>query len=290
MKTLSATLRSYLQRIRTSPDATMYTATIYELTLSIGSVIRVTSSDIDLVVEGQRYSADSIMFHNLLYRASIGLDSDQQNITLLYRETDTIGGISFAAACANGLLAGATLRMWEVYYEDRVGGDYVGSVLLFSGRVLTVTRCGSVSAEIVVGNTLVVLENDMPRNVYSATCNHVVYDSGCTLLREDHMVETSVGAGSGQRYIFTSDAISDLIGGYAEFVTGPCTGLRATIKNVTPGVSVELLFAPPVSPEEGDTVRMYKGCDRTHTTCRDKFSNLDNFRGYSYVPPPQYAQ
>ena len=290
MKTVSAELAAYLEEIQSSPDACMFTATIYEVVLQIGRTIRVTSADADLTVNGDVYSADSIMFHNLLYKSTIGLDADHQNVTVLYRETDKIGGITFAAACANGILAGATIKMWEVYYRDYVGGDYVGDVLMYSGRILSVESCGSVSAEITVGNSLVVLENDMPRNVYSATCNHTLYDSGCGLNRADFMVETEVGAGSNLRYIFTPAAAAAMIGGYLEFITGPCTGLRATVKNVTNGVLVELLFSAPQLPEEGDTVRIYQGCDRIHTTCRDKFSNLPNFRGYSYVPPPSSAQ
>jgi len=34
----------------------------------------------------------------------------------------------------------------------------------------------------------------------------------------------------------------------------------------------------------GDTVVAQAGCDRTFTTCRDKFSNLINFRGEPYIP------
>jgi uncharacterized phage protein (TIGR02218 family) len=42
-------------------------------------------------------------------------------------------------------------------------------------------------------------------------------------------------------------------------------------------------------PAAGDTFTVYFGCDHTPGTCRSKFNNLANFRGFPYVPPPQMA-
>jgi hypothetical protein len=43
------------------------------------------------------------------------------------------------------------------------------------------------------------------------------------------------------------------------------------------------------TPTPGDTFTVYQGCDHTPGTCASKFSNLANFRGFPYVPPPQMA-
>lgn len=43
------------------------------------------------------------------------------------------------------------------------------------------------------------------------------------------------------------------------------------------------------APASGDAFTVYQGCDHTPGTCRSKFNNLPNFRGFPYVPPPQMA-
>ena len=39
----------------------------------------------------------------------------------------------------------------------------------------------------------------------------------------------------------------------------------------------------------GDQFTIVAGCDRTHTTCRDKFSNILNFRGEPYIPGQDFV-
>jgi hypothetical protein len=42
-------------------------------------------------------------------------------------------------------------------------------------------------------------------------------------------------------------------------------------------------------PVAGDNFVVYKGCDKTMTICQNRFSNLANFRGFPFVPPPELA-
>jgi len=34
----------------------------------------------------------------------------------------------------------------------------------------------------------------------------------------------------------------------------------------------------------GKQVIVYAGCDKTPQTCKNKFNNLQNFRGFPYIP------
>ena len=34
----------------------------------------------------------------------------------------------------------------------------------------------------------------------------------------------------------------------------------------------------------GDTFTVTAGCDKTLATCRDRFANVDNFRGFPHIP------
>jgi uncharacterized phage protein (TIGR02218 family) len=35
---------------------------------------------------------------------------------------------------------------------------------------------------------------------------------------------------------------------------------------------------------EGDTFEVVAGCDRTFATCKSKFNNVRNFRGFPHIP------
>ena len=39
----------------------------------------------------------------------------------------------------------------------------------------------------------------------------------------------------------------------------------------------------------GDTFAVTAGCDKQFTTCRSRFSNADNFRGFPHIPGNDYV-
>ena len=41
---------------------------------------------------------------------------------------------------------------------------------------------------------------------------------------------------------------------------------------------------PPVAPALPVRVRLVEGCDRRLATCRDRFANVVNFRGFPHIP------
>ena len=69
-------------------------------------------------------------------------------------------------------------------------------MILFKGRIGTVDNVGRTSAQITVNSDLVLLDLQMPRNVYSPACQHVLYDSGCTLIKSAFGTAGTVGTGS----------------------------------------------------------------------------------------------
>jgi len=47
---------------------------------------------------------------------------------------------------------------------------------------------------------------------------------------------------------------------------------------------IYLLQPPPSGWAASDAVTLYAGCDRKHSTCRDKFDNMANFGGFPLHP------
>ena len=51
-----------------------------------------------------------------------------------------------------------------------------------------------------------------------------------------------------------------------------------------------MLWSPPVDPiQPGDTFEVTQGCDKTLATCRDRFANTENFRGFPHMPGDDFA-
>ena len=75
--------------------------------------------------------------------------------------------------------------------------------------------------------------------------------------------------------------------GLLRFTSGANAGQSVEIRShaVRDGVvSIELWQEPARAMSEGDTVTVTAGCDKQLETCRTKFGNAVNFRGFPHMP------
>jgi uncharacterized phage protein (TIGR02218 family) len=287
MREASAALLAFLAQARAAADAPLLCADCYTFSLRDGSTLAYTNADVPVTLGGAVFLANSVLVDGLRYRCSTGLAVDQQEITVAARATDTIGGVPFLAALRNGVLDGAEVQRERAFLSSW-SAPPVGSVLLFKGRVATIDEIGRTSARITVSSDLVLLDVDMPRNLYSPACVHVVFDSGCGLLRNAFSAQGVVGAAPGALRIPWAASSPAYAQGVVLFTSGVNAGLSATIKNAD-SASLTLSYPLLNQPAAGDTFTATQGCDHTQATCQAKFGNLANFRGFPYVPPPSYA-
>lgn len=71
--------------------------------------------------------------------------------------------------------------------------------------------------------------------------------------------------------------------GQVRFLTGPAAGVNREIYSHV-GTSITLRRPSPVLPLVGDKVLLVVGCDKRITTCKTKFGNHLNFRGFPRIP------
>ncbi len=290
MKPASTALISYLNAVRASPDVPLVMADAFSFTLRSGLILCYTNVDVAFSYGGVTYLANSILIDGLKYKASVGLEVDQQQITISALATDTVsGGAPFLQALRDGAFDGCEIDRMRVFFSDRVGGTAIGAVTLFKGRLGTVDQIGRTSAKLTVNSDLVLLDIDMPRNIYQPTCLHTLYDSGCTLIKNAFGSNGTVGAGSTASLINWSGANANFQQGSITFTSGVNVGVTANVNAVVAGTSLTLGYPLQSTPAAGDTFTVYYGCDHTPGTCQSKFGNLTNFRGFPYVPPPQMA-
>ena len=288
MKTASAALIAFLNAARANPDAPIAFAVCFTFTLATGTVLAYANVDQPVVYNGLTFRADGPLVQGLKYKASVGLEVDKQQIVIAARPTDLIAGAPFLEALRDGAFDGATVQRDRVFMTA-LGTTPIGGVTLFHGRVSTVDQVGRTSATITVASDLVVLDYDMPRNLYSPTCLHTLYDSGCGVPRGTYAANGTVGAGSTATLIAFSGAQASHAQGSIVFASGVNANLRATVKSVAVGASLSLIYPLPSPPAAGDAFTVYAGCDHTQATCSSRFANLAAFRGFPFVPPPQIA-
>ena len=290
MKPASGDLIDYLNAARANPDVPLLMADAFTFTLLSGLILCYTDVDVTFTYGGNTYLANSVLVDGLKYKASIGLEVDQQQITVAARASDTIsGGAPFLQALRDGSFDGCEIARDRVFFSDYVGGNAIGAVTLFKGRLGNIDQIGRTSAKLTVNSDLVLLDIDMPRNVYQPTCLHTLYDSGCTLVKNSFGTNGTVHPGSTASVINWPGASAIYQQGSITFTSGVNAGVTATVGSVDAGVSLTLLYPLQSAPAHGDAFTVYQGCDHTPWTCSGKFNNLVNFRGFPYVPPPQMA-
>ena len=229
MRAVTSDLAAFLEARRTASDVQMLVADCFTFTLRSGMVLTYTNADLSILLNGFIYAANAVLVDGLRYNSSVGLDVDQQKITLAARASDTIGGMAFLVALQAGAFDGCLVRRDRAFLAAW-GQPPVGAVTLFQGRVTTIDEIGRTSAEITVASDLVLLDVQMPRNIYQPTCNHTLYDSGCALVKNAFGANGVVGAGVTAGSIPWAGAADLYTQGTLVFTSGVGLGVTASIK------------------------------------------------------------
>lgn len=284
MKPASSDLVAYLQGTTSFLFADCFT-----LTLRGGTTIRVCDRDVAVTIAANIFSASGIRVSGLKYAIKIGVDVDEQDITVAAGPNDLVDGVPFLVALRRGALDGATIQRDRAFFTAW-DLSAIGAVTLFHGRVSTIDKIGRTEAQMKVKSDLVLLDTDMPRNLYQPSCLHTLYDSGCGLDRAAHTVTGHVEAGSTAARIVWSGAVAGTYDqGTLVFTSGGNAGVQVTIKTAASG-NLDLSYPLDTAPGVGDAFTIAAGCDHSMGSggCA-KFANLVNFRGFPFVPPPETA-
>lgn len=232
-------------------------------------------------------------FEGILFRADTGMSARaiQQATGLSVDNTEAFGALSSEAISEEDILAGrydgAEVRGWLVNWAD-----VSMRALQFRGTLGEVVRSGGAfSAEL--RGLSEALNRDEGR-IYHAECSAVLGDGRCGVdlgapgYFEERPVEV-VEEGRLFRFAaFSGHADRWFEKGRLRVLSGPAQGLVGVVKNdrlAGDGSRViELWQSLRIRPGAGDLVRIEAGCDRRLQTCRLKFGNLRNFRGFPHIP------
>ncbi len=248
-----------------------------------------TDADQDLVYAGNTYLCTHPAVARTGIKCSLDLSVDTVEVSIFGSAADLVLGVPFPQFAVNGGFDGATVSIDRCFMPS-YGDTSAGVVNLFFGNVSEVKPSRS-AVVLTVSSQLELLNLDMPRNLLSPGCIHSLFDNGCALAQAYYaeydwvtagtaISVNSTGLGMPSGYFTTGTLI---------FTSGANTGTAATIKQHTlaNGVNTFTLMAPLNSvPVAGDNFTVFPGCDKTMATCQAKFNNLNNFRGWPFVPAP----
>lgn len=264
-----------------SADLTTTRARAWRLDRADGLVLGFTDHDRDLTIDGVTYRADSGLTARALSQ-STGLAVDN---------TEAAGALNAAGLTETDIMAGrwdgAALTIHEVDWTDPTARR-----TLFRGTLGEITRQGAAFKAELRGQTEALQRSG--GRVFGALCPAVLGDGACRFDTDQpgFSAEVDLIALDDAAGTLTVPALPDFAPGwFAEGVlrvlTGPAAGLTAVVRQDRAGGAGRLLSlwaAPGVRPAPGDRLRLEAGCDKRFATCRDRFANTLNFRGFPHVP------
>jgi uncharacterized phage protein (TIGR02218 family) len=246
-----------------------------------GIVLGFTDHDRDLVIDG------------VVHRAGSGLTARalQQSTGLSVDNTEAAGALSDAAISDADLTAGrydsAGVRIWLLNWDDPASRTE-----LFRGTLGEVTRRGTEFRAELRG--LAEALNQPVGLAYTRECSAVLGDARCRfdVARPGYFAERAVEDIDPEHRTFRFAAFGGFddrwfMFGRAVVLTGAAQGLVGLVKAdriAGAGRVIELWQGLRAAIAPGDMVRFTVGCDKRAETCRLKFANFPNFRGFPHIP------
>lgn len=128
---------------------------------------------------------------------------------------------------------------------------------------------------------------------FTATCSADLGDARCQIdlsnaaFRGNGTVSALNGTSSFQAFSLGDFADGWFTGGRLVWQSGANAGLAMEVKRHTHGgtfVALDLWQAMPEPIAVGDAFVVTAGCNKRFETCRDRFNNIVNFRGFPHIP------
>ena len=126
--------------------------------------------------------------------------------------------------------------------------------------------------------------------IYTPECNATLGDARCAVSMATYTKTGTVGAVTSNKVFAISGAAAGQVEGYYSygkivFSSGGNNGLTMQVESYTAATNLVTLLEPmPYTVAAGNTFTLYAGCDRRFATCKTRFSNKDNFRGFPHIP------
>jgi uncharacterized phage protein (TIGR02218 family) len=252
----------------------------WRITLRSGPTLGFTDHDCDLAFDGTTFEAAS-GFTGTEIRESVGLSVDDLEVESALT-SERLSEVGLAA----GDFDDASVEIFRVDWSDPSS-----RILVRRGSIGEVRRSGTSFVAEVRG--LAHYLQQPKGRVFQYGCDAELGDARCgiDLTSPLYRASATVLSGLGDRVLAT-DGLSSFADGWftrglLTFTSGANAGRASEIKlHVlrTNDAMLELWQAPGAPIVAGDTFVVTAGCDKQFGTCRTRFANVANYRGFPHMP------
>ena len=269
MKTIATDLAAHL----TGEVTTL--ATCWKITRRDGVVLGFTDHIRDLEIGGVSYRAAS-GYSRTAIRSTADLAVDNLDVESVFSDD----GIT-EADLRVGQYDFAEIRMFLVNYQDLGQGilklrrGWLGEVSIRDGMYVAELRGMAQKLQMTIGE------------VYAPDCAADLGDSKCgvdlTLVEESGSVTSVTSDTTFETSL--ADPTGWYDGGELTWTSGTNAGQTVAVRHWDADAGTLNLFLPALyAVEIGDAFTIRPGCDKAFATCKAKFDNAINFRGFPHVP------
>lgn len=252
----------------------------WKVTTTGGTVKGFTNHVEDIEISGLTYKSNSGFTPTAAkYNAELAVDNHDVKFLLGFDGTEEADLIA-------GVYDFATIEVFFVDYTNISGSNTVPYV---SGQIGEISIERTTAVTEIRGVTQYLQQQIVEE--YSPSCRADLGDSRCKFNIASLTVTGTVSGVTDNRTFqtntigITANADDYYNHGLVTWTAGNNDGRKMEVKDFVKSTGqIELYQAMPEAIQIGDTFTVYPGCDKSITTCRDKFNNVVNFRGEPHVP------
>jgi uncharacterized phage protein (TIGR02218 family) len=244
-----------------------------------------TDHDRDVTFDGTVFEAAS-GFTGTDIEQSIGLSIDNLDVSGAL-QSDRLSEDDLAA----GLFDDARVEIWRANWSEP---DQ--RVLMMRGSIGEVRR-GETAFTAELRSLAHHLDQKLGRT-YQYACDAALGDARCTVDLDDPAYKgTGAVTAASAAYLFSASGLDSFAsgwfdGGFLSWTSGANAGRQMEVKRFTLSGTTALieLWRSMVGPiNASDTFTITAGCDKTFPTCKAKFANQVNFRGFPHMPGNKFV-
>ncbi|PHR58714.1 MAG: hypothetical protein COA47_09925 [Robiginitomaculum sp.] len=243
---------------------------LYTFTRS-AQVFRYTSADEDVLYQGATFTAVP------LSRPSFEQSQDPGRKPISLKASSGLGFVQ--QYIASPPTDSISLIIRRFHTEDNT----TEAVISWMGRVTNV-KFESNQVEIQCEPIFTSMKRPGLRRLYQTTCPHLLYGPECKFSKPTFQLDAAVNITGGTTLTAASiggEADGFYTGGMVEWTNAGVIDKRFILTHTGSGITINLPFEGMVN---GDSVRIFPGCDHVLSTCVDKFSNEVNYGGFPFIP------
>lgn len=250
-------------------------ATCWEVTRRDGSIFGFTDFDKDLTVDSLLYQARSGYTRSAIHTiANLAVDNLDIESAI---DSETLSAADLRA----GVWDGATVEIFLVNWANLANGK----IILKRGTIGEVELKDTVFRAELRGLSQALSQQIV--ELYTPDCRADLGDTRCKVNLAALTVTGAVSAVTDRRSFADSsrsESVNHWNGGLLIWTSGANVGRKMEVKAFGSGGAFTLFLPMPSIVAVGDNYSLRPGCDKKFSTCKDRYSNVKNFRGEPNVP------